>query len=60
MPDRDEPRGVIGFFDISQRNRVERETLSFTVPYRLFLEMEANVDASFLRSEAWRALQERQ
>ena len=27
----DHPRGVIGFFDISQRHRVDREILTFTV-----------------------------
>jgi len=57
---RDRPRGVIGFFDISQRMHVAREVLSFTVPYSLFLEMEANVDGSFLEMEDWRQLQARQ
>jgi hypothetical protein len=58
--ERETPRGVIGFFDVSQRHRVERDTLSFTVPYRLFLEMEANVDESFFATDAWRELQRRQ
>jgi uncharacterized protein (DUF169 family) len=57
---REEPRGVIGFFDISQRTRVSRETLSFTVPYALFREMEANVEGSFLEMDDWRALRARQ
>ena len=54
------PRGVIGFFDISQRHRVDRDILSFTVPYRLFRTMEANVDASFLALKPWQKLQQRQ
>jgi len=54
------PRGVIGFFDISQRHRVDAGILSFTVPYRMFLEMEAGVEESFLRTPAWLKLQERQ
>ncbi len=58
--DREQPRGVIGFFDVSQRHRIDRDTLSFTVPYRLFVAMEANVDDSFLRTDAWRKLRERQ
>jgi uncharacterized protein (DUF169 family) len=57
---RDLPRGVIGFFDIAQRRRVSRELLSYTVPWSLFLEMEAAVPESFLELEPWRKLQERQ
>jgi uncharacterized protein (DUF169 family) len=57
---KDSPCGVIGFFDISQRNKVDREMLSFTVPHRKFLEMEADVDDSFLRTEPWRKLRDRQ
>lgn len=57
---KDNHRGVIGFFDISQRKHVDRETLSFTVPYKLFQEIEANVEGSFLEMDVWRKLQERQ
>jgi len=57
---RDEPRGIMGFFDIAQRSRVSRETLSFTAPWALFREMEANVAGSFLEMEDWRELQGRQ
>jgi len=57
--EKETPRGVIGFFDISQRNRVGRDTLSFTMPLRMYLEMEADADNSFLRTEAWLKLRER-
>ena len=57
--EKETPRGVIGFFDISQRNRVGRDTLSFTMPLRMFLEMESGVDSSFLQTEAWQKLRER-
>jgi uncharacterized protein (DUF169 family) len=57
---RAEPRGIIGFFDIAQRRHVSRETLSFTAPWSLFLEMEGNVVGSFLEMEDWRELQARQ
>jgi hypothetical protein len=57
---KENPRGVIGFFDISQRLVVDRETLTFTVPYRLFQEMEANVEGSFLDTPVWKKLQKRQ
>ncbi len=58
--EKDNPRGVIGFFDISQRKAVDRETLTFTVPYKMFQEMEGNVEGSFLEMHVWHKLQERQ
>ena len=57
---KENPGGIIGFFDISQRKSLDRETLTFTIPYKLFQEMEANVDGSFLNTHAWKKLQERQ
>jgi len=57
---RERPRGIIGFFDIAQRSHVSRETLSFTVAWALFEEMEGNVAGSFLEMEDWRELQGRQ
>ena len=57
---KESPRGVIGFFDISQRSAVDREILTFTVPFRMFQEMEAGVEGSFLELHAWKKLQERQ
>jgi len=57
---KENPRGVIGFFDISQRPALDRETLTFTVPYSLFQEMEAGVEGSLLNTHIWHKLQERQ
>jgi len=57
---KERPKGVMGFFDISKRLIVERETLTFTVPFKMYKEMEANVDGSFLGTEAWIKIQERQ
>jgi len=58
--EKETPSGVIGFFDISQRDKVDREILSFTMPYKVFLQMEADAEESFLRTEPWRKLRERQ
>jgi uncharacterized protein (DUF169 family) len=55
----DNPRGVIGFFDISQRSRIEKEFLSYTMPYSLYLEMESSVDDSFLGTTIWDKLRKR-
>ena len=57
---RETPRGVLGFFDIAQRHRVPHDILSYTVPWKLFLQMEADVEDSFLRLGDWRKLRERQ
>ena len=54
-----DPRGVIGFFDISQRRKIDKELLSYTMPYRMFLEMESSVDDSFLSTTVWHKLRER-
>lgn len=54
------PCAVLGFFDIAQRKLVDREILTFTVPYQMYREMEANVDGSFLDMHVWRKIQERQ
>ncbi len=58
--ERPRPRGVIGLFDISKRAQVEPEIMSFTAPYALHREMEAGVPDSFLDTEVWRRLRERQ
>ncbi|EFK11748.1 conserved hypothetical protein [delta proteobacterium NaphS2] len=57
---KEHPRGIIGFFDITQRALVDRETLTFTVPYRMLKKMEAGVEESFLDMHAWKKIQERQ
>ncbi|MBO8127645.1 MAG: DUF169 domain-containing protein [Peptococcaceae bacterium] len=50
----DQPRAIIGLTDISVRNKVDRDILSFTVPYKMYLEMEDNVEGSFLELATWR------
>lgn len=57
---KEEPRAVMGFFDISQRSVLSREIMTLTVPFKLFKEMESNVEGSFLEAEAWQKLKERQ
>jgi len=47
------PKAIIGFFDISQRHKIPKEILSFTVPYSMYRDMEDSVDESCLTTEAW-------
>lgn len=55
------PRAVIGLTDLSARKnlkkQLDRNVLSFAVPWRMFEEMEENVEGSFLQKETWKALQ---
>ncbi len=55
----DEPRAVIGLTDITVRHYLDPEILSFTVPYKMFLQMEADVPGSFLSKRPWRELKKR-
>ncbi|HBV97543.1 MAG: hypothetical protein JL50_07775 [Peptococcaceae bacterium BICA1-7] len=55
----EKPRAVIGMFDISARKQVDRDILSFTVPYKMFREMESNVEGSFLQEHEWLKVRER-
>lgn len=57
--DSETPRAVIGLTDISARKHVEKNILSFSVPYKMFLEMESNVGGSFLEKEEWLKVAER-
>ena len=56
---RAEPRAVLGMFDISARPRVPADILSFTVPFKMFQEMESDIPGSFLEKEAWKIVRER-
>ncbi len=50
---RETPRAVLGMFDISARPFVEPNVLTFTVPFRMYEELEANVPGSFLEKGSW-------
>jgi hypothetical protein len=47
------PRAVLGMFDVSARPFVPAETLSFTVPWPLFVRMVGNIPESFLITGSW-------
>jgi uncharacterized protein (DUF169 family) len=54
------PRAVVGLTDISARENIRkqlgRDLLSFAVPWKMFLEMEGNVEGSFLQRRTWKVL----
>ena len=49
----EKPRAVIGLTDITIRKMFDKDILSFSVPYKMYLEMEANVEGSFLKEHGW-------
>ncbi|MCF8012167.1 MAG: DUF169 domain-containing protein [Clostridiales bacterium] len=53
------PAAVVGLTDISARNKVEKDVLSFAVPYKMFEEMENNIEGSFLEQEPWTKIVQR-
>lgn len=54
------PRAVVGLTDISARENIGKQLdkglLSFAVPWKMFLEMEGNVEGSFLERRTWKVL----
>jgi uncharacterized protein (DUF169 family) len=56
------PRAVVGLTDLSARRAVRptlgKDILTFSVPFRLYQEMEKNVKGSFLELDLWKELRD--
>jgi hypothetical protein len=55
----DQPRCVLGMFDVSARPQVPATLLTFTIPMARFQQMVANMEESFLITPAWEQVRAR-
>ncbi len=55
----DDPRCVLGMFDVTARPQIPEKYLTFTIPFPRFTQMVANMDESFLITPAWENLRAR-
>ncbi|MCX6151978.1 MAG: DUF169 domain-containing protein [Ignavibacteriales bacterium] len=53
------PRAVLGMFDVSARPFVPDNDLTFSIPMRKFIEMVNNMDESFLVTDSWLKIKQR-
>lgn len=56
---KEHPRAVVGLTDLSARKHVDRDLLSFAIPFAMFRRMEGNVAGSFLEKDNWLKIRER-
>jgi len=53
------PRCILGMFDVSARPCVSKEKLTFTIPMQRFEQILQNMDESFLITKSWDLVKER-
>lgn len=56
----EKPRAVVGLTDLSARKAIKKQLgdyiFTFTVPFKMFLQMEENIEGSFLERHVWLSL----
>jgi uncharacterized protein (DUF169 family) len=56
---KEQPRAILGMFDVSARPMVEKDVLTLAMPYSVFLKLLENVSGSFLQTESWKKVHHR-
>jgi uncharacterized protein (DUF169 family) len=56
---KEQPRAILGMFDVSARPMVEKDFLTLSMPYVIFLKLLENVSGSFLETESWKKVLQR-
>lgn len=49
----------LGMHDISVRRRLPKDLMTLTMPYELFAEINKDIDQSFIITDSWKAIKER-
>jgi len=57
--EKEQPRAVLGMFDVSARPMVEKDVLTLSMPYPVFLKLVENATESFLQTESWKKVLQR-
>ncbi len=53
------PKCILGSFDISARLHINKNMLSFSLPFERFKKMVQNMDQSFLTTKSWERIKRR-
>ena len=56
---KEQPRATLGMFDVSARPMVEKDIITLSMPYSIFLRLLENVSGSFLGTESWKKVRQR-
>lgn len=54
-----EPHAILGMFDVSARPMVEKDILTLSMPFSVFLRLLENVSGSFVGTESWKKVRQR-
>jgi hypothetical protein len=57
--DAEDPRAFIGLFDLFARKYIEKDKMTFSLPFKRFVELVKNMPDSFVVAPVWDALRER-
>jgi uncharacterized protein (DUF169 family) len=57
--EKEQPHAILGMFDVSARPMVEKEILTFAMPFSVLLKLLESVQGSFLETESWKKVHKR-